>query len=98
MGSKFHSPTPMVIKPYRLDSAVAVSIYGIAAEAIIRGPGYYIKLCGTCADNLTEYVKMLYQNDGKPDWETRRVFGNLIRSLGHRAWEFYSSDQESVSG
>ena len=94
-GSKFHSPTPMVLHPYRLDSAVATSIYGIAAEAIVRGPGFYIQLCGICSENLTEYVKMMYKNDGRPDWEDRRVFGNVIRSLGHKAWDMYTSGLES---
>lgn len=94
VGSKFHSPTPMIVRPYRLDSSVATSIYGIAAEALMKGPGYYIILCGVCSDNLTEYVKMMYQNDGKPDWENRRIFGNMIRSLGHKAWDLYINNQE----
>lgn len=92
-GSKFHSPRPLLVRPYHLSTLVV--------EAQGQEPGSrsdLAHLCATCFDNVTVYVSLLIAYDGAPPPGLRRDFGNVIRELGHRAWEhrFNRSDAAPV--
>lgn len=75
VGSKFHSPTPLVTHPFDL----------AAFEQVGFEPGYEpkdpVRLCGVCSDNLQVLLDLL--RDGVP-WETQRRFGNRIRGLAKK--------------
>ena len=84
-GSKFHSPTPMVTKPYWMSGAVEYALDGTHAKKI----GDAVPLCGTCSSNLTVILRLMAATDGGLPWEVRREFGNTIRALADRAWSYY---------
>jgi hypothetical protein len=89
VGSKFHSPTPTVVYPYRLDIAVMRAVFGDAVEVLSGPVGETVTLCGVCVDNLNAYLVRMSATDGCMEWPERRVYGNLIRALGHKAWELH---------
>jgi len=85
-GSKFHSPSPLLVRPLALSDAVGILIFGI-------DPGTdqeTVNLCATCMDNLTVYLSILVTYEGKTPRSVRRDFGNQTRHLGDRAWLLHS--------
>lgn len=93
-GSKFHSPRPLLTRPYQMVGLV---------EAIAIGAQYPrgedVWLCSTCFDNLSVYVMILIAYDGATPQFVRRDFGNQIRHLGDEAWRlhrFNRSDADPV--
>lgn len=85
-GSKHHSPSPLLIRPYYLSAAVD-DVLG--NDGIGQGDNDLVYLCSTCRDNLTVYLSILYAYDGAPPLAVKRDFGNIIRTLGERAWEHW---------
>lgn len=82
-GSRFHSPTPLVLNQIVLNPAWV--------QTIRPGDRYHGDhrtewLCSTCADNVHVYLRLLESTEGNVPWEVRREFGNMIRSLGDEAW------------
>ena len=75
-GSKFHSPRPLLVRPHDL----AVGDDPLLPE------GDKVNLCATCGDNLSLYLGILSAYDGATPCSVRKDFGNVIRSLGDRAW------------
>ena len=89
----------MIFYPYRLDNAVMRASLGESITALSVGPiAETIFLCGVCLDNLNTYLIRLYQSSGTLEWTERRVFGNLTRALGQRAWDLHllSRDKKNV--
>lgn len=84
-GSKFHSPVPLLVRRHYLSDLMAMIDPGIV-EPIQEEPLY---LCSTCQDNLAVYLTVFYAYDGVIPKMVRRDFGNLIRDLGDRAWEYH---------
>ena len=83
-GAKFHSPTPLILHEVDL----------IPWDQ--TAPRLYVKLCGTCRDNLWVYQQIMLRNDGDMTWELQRCFGNRIRGLAKRAWDTYKASQRSA--
>lgn len=81
-GSKFHSPTPLLVRPHHLSEEVNRVAHGID----VADGSDLVYLCSTCADNLTVYLSVLWAYDGATPHSVRRDFGNVIRDLGDRAW------------
>lgn len=50
-----------------------------------------IPLCGTCAINLRVFGHLMTTSNGSLSWEIRREFGNRIRALGVKDWEYRSA-------
>ena len=86
-GSKHHSPSPLLVRPYHLSAAVA-HVVGVASET----EKDLVYLCSTCKDNLTVYLSILYAYDGATPLAVKRDFGNLILALGDRAWAHWTGD------
>lgn len=85
-GAKFHSPrplfvinTPLVLEEWWPED----SEHAYWAWAPRAG------LCGTCRDNLNILLQMLYATDGDLDWAIRREFGNTLRALAKRGWDWW---------
>lgn len=82
-GAKFHSPRPLFVQPTRLTlQQWDERLWTFAPMA---------NLCGTCRDNLNILLQMFHHTDGDLPWEVRREFGNDLRALAQKGWEFYSS-------
>jgi hypothetical protein len=86
MGSKFHSPTPLLVRPVHLSDVVTM----VASD----GPWTLLNedlvhLCATCEDNLAVYLTIRLAYDGDTPQRVRRDFGNTIRALGDRAWAYH---------
>jgi hypothetical protein len=85
-GSVFHSPTPLFTDAYRLakrewwPADYPVAAWVSAPTAI---------LCGTCRDNVDILLQMLHAADGDLSWPVRREFGNTIRALATKGWEWF---------
>lgn len=45
-------------------------------------------LCGTCRDNLFVLLTMLHATNGDLDWGIHREFGNTIRALAMKGWQY----------
>lgn len=86
-GSKFHSPTPILVRPHDLAYEVQRMIDWPPLATTPEQDVVY--LCSTCSDNLTVYLSVLYAYDGATPQSVRRDFGNIIRSLGDRAWQHH---------
>lgn len=80
-GSKFHSPTPLIL--HRVDLVPWDN----------TGEKVYAKLCGTCRENLWVYQQILQKNNGEIEWELQRCFGNKIRALAKRGWDLYEAQR-----
>ena len=80
-GSKFHSPTPLVLHSVDL------------VPWDNTGNKVYAKLCGTCRENLWVYQQLLMNNNGDMSWELQRCFGNRIRALAKQGWDIYRSQR-----
>lgn len=79
-GAKHHSPTPLVVRTVVLDPERRTDVAAPTAT-----------LCGTCADNVGVLMGLMHHHDGVVPWAVRRDFGNLIRALAQRGWEWYST-------
>jgi hypothetical protein len=79
-GSKFHSPTPLIVREYYLSDVVFTMKDNTSLH---EDP---VHLCATCSDNMDVYLSILYAYDGVMPTLSRRDFGNTIRDLGDRAW------------
>jgi hypothetical protein len=77
-GAQFHSPTPICIRPYVLGQE-------LLAPAEEDELDIATWLCGNCCDNLTVYLRLLFEYEDDLPWVVRREFGNLIRALGNKA-------------
>lgn len=94
-GAKYHSPRPLFTRSTPLvqrrwwaeDSTEAHWVYAPSAW-----------LCGTCRDNLSILLQMLHAADGDLEWEIRREFGNEIRALALRGWEWFSKRRPAQPG
>ena len=80
-GSKHHSPSPLVVRPVHLSTLLDEVLEGVEREG-----QDLVYLCSTCRDNIIVYLSILYAYDGAAPLAVRRDFGNLIVSLGNRAW------------
>lgn len=69
MGSKFHSPTPLVV-------------------GVVDVAGQRLSLCSTCHANIEVFVSLMRATDGTLPWAVRREFGNKIRTLGMKSWQY----------
>lgn len=83
-GSKHHSPSPLLVRPYYLSAAVDEVL-----DQAPREEDDLVYLCSTCRDNLTVYLSILYAYSGAAPMAVKRDFGNIIRHLGDRAWEHH---------
>ena len=83
-GSKHHSPSPLLIRPYYLSAAVDE----VRGEQP-RTEDDLVYLCSTCWDNLTVYLSILHAYSGAVPMAAKRDFGNIIRHLGDRAWQHW---------
>lgn len=91
-GSKHHSPSPLLIRPYYLSTMVAEAV----GTSTTHEEGL-VYLCSTCRDNLTVYLSILYAYDGATPQAVRRDFGNIILSLGDRAWSYWEKHDGPVT-
>jgi hypothetical protein len=97
-GSKFHSPRPLLVRPYdltRLVEQVQVGGAGVAPGEHID-PEALIHLCAVCFDNLTVFLSILLAYDGQTPEAVRRDFANLIRDLGDAAWSHHLKRSRSA--
>lgn len=93
-GATFHSPTPLFVHDTLLvlrawwpeDCEHAYWVW--APKAL---------LCGTCRDNLTILLQMYHRAEGNLPWEIRREFGNKIRALAHKGWDWFSTHRPAES-
>jgi len=87
-GAAFHSPRPLfttsvpLVRPEWYQPRITRDAPWVA--------GPYANLCGTCRDNLTILLQMLYESDGTLDWSVRREFGNGIRALAIKGWKYFA--------
>lgn len=79
-GSRYHTPTPLLIDRYRY--AGGGHVYPITA-ALQDGD---VRLCGTCAENLRVFLQLMVATSGDMPWEAQREFGNSIRRIGKLMW------------
>lgn len=80
-GAKFHSPRPLFCRNTRLvRQDWDQRLWTFAPQAW---------LCGTCRDNLDILLQMLYATDGDLPWEVRREFGNDLRALSKKGWDWF---------
>lgn len=79
-GARFHSPTPLFVRPTRL-----IPVEWDPDISARRSPT--ARLCGTCRDNLALLQQIFFAHGGDVDWPVRREFGNAIRALVERGWE-----------
>ena len=77
-GSKFHSPRPLLVRPYDL-----------AGDDVPLAECDKVNLCGICEDNLALYLGILAAYEGETPCSVRKDFGNIIRALGDRAWSHH---------
>lgn len=80
VGSKFHSPAPLIVREY------IVFREGLAVPDGPIDESETVRLCGTCKDNLNVLLRLLTLNNGVLPWETRREFGNVIRDHAKTVW------------
>lgn len=73
-GAKFHSPTPLTVE----DVFLCPDTNGPTAT-----------LCPTCAANLRVLTSLLVKTSGDLPWPVRREFGNQLRALAEKGWEWY---------
>jgi hypothetical protein len=86
-GAAHHSPTPLFTK---WTSLVLRSWWPEDATYPWWDMGPHADLCGTCRDNLNILLQMLHATEGHLDWEIRREFGNRLRALAERGWEWFA--------
>lgn len=84
-GAKFHSPRPLFTEEVALVRPDWWPGVNTAPPGAPRA-----SLCGTCRDNLDILLQMLHHADGALDWEIRREFGNDLRALAKRGWEWFA--------
>lgn len=87
-GSVYHSPRPLLVHRYDLSDPFDGLLMRIPQDA---ESDRSVRLCGTCVDNLGLYLTMLLTYAGAPPEAVKRDFGNPIRSLGDRSWDYWSS-------
>lgn len=85
-GARFHSPRPLTTRTVRLVpedwyDEPSVTYWADAPQ---------VNLCGTCEANLSILLQMLHAVEGDLDWPIRREFGNEIRALAYRGWEWFT--------
>lgn len=90
-GAKFHSPRPLFTQHTPL---VLREWWPEAHAEDSDGIGHWVwapkaSLCGTCRDNLNILLQMLYATNGDLDWSIRREYGNVLRGLAMRGWEWF---------
>lgn len=85
-GSKFHSPTPLLVRLVFLSDMVTMMVsdgpWTLKYEDTVC-------LCAVCADNLHLYLAIRVAYEGEMPKMIRRDFGNIIQVLGDRAWEHH---------
>lgn len=86
-GSKYHTPSPLVLRPYTLSSFKKIEMVPTDDD-----DEKAIWLCGTCVANLNIFLSLMEATEGNMPWEVRREFGNLIRLLGLDLWEKRTGD------
>jgi hypothetical protein len=89
-GAKHHSPRPLFT-----ESTWLVRKSWFADTTLLHAPDAW--LCGTCRDNLTLLLILLYASDGKVDWPVRREFGNEIRALAQTGWAWFTEHRPKES-
>lgn len=87
-GSVHHSPRPLLVHRYDLSDPFDGLLMRIPQDA---ESDRSVRLCGTCVDNLGLYLTMLLTFAGAPPEAVKRDFGNPIRSLGDRSWDYWMS-------
>jgi hypothetical protein len=93
-GAKHHSPRPLTVDDTYLvlrrwwPEDYPTAVWAMAPKAY---------LCGTCQNNLTILLQMLHHADGDLSWEIRREFGNDIRGLARRGWEWFETKRPAQS-
>lgn len=85
-GAAFHSPRPLFVRDVSL---VLPEWWGDNPEQAYWAWAPKVWLCGTCADNVNILLQMLYATDGNLDWAIRREFGNALRALAKRGWDWF---------
>lgn len=87
-GAVFHSPRPLFVHWVPL----VREEWWTEFEGPGPNPGFAPRaaLCGTCRDNLAILLQMLHATNGALDWEIRREFGNGIRALALKGWQWFS--------
>lgn len=97
-GAAFHSPRPLFTESTHLTLSewFETGFYS-RKEAWQGSPSAW--LCGTCRDNLYVLLQMLHATDGDLGWPVRREFGNDLRALALRGWQWFAETRpaESVS-
>lgn len=86
-GARHHSPRPL----FTVHSPLVRREWWpeFRSAGFVMAPK--ASLCGTCRDNLDILLQMLHHADGDLDWEIRREFGNNIRALAKRGWEWFEA-------
>lgn len=93
-GAVFHSPRPLFVHEQLLVDQQWWPME-IQHKVYDKAPRAY--LCGTCRDNLYLLLQMLHASDGTLDWEIRREYGNLLRALALRGWQWFSEHRPAES-
>lgn len=86
-GSAHHSPRPLFTQPTRLVLERWFTTIPHGKQMWLLAPDAW--LCGTCRDNLNILLQMTYAAGGDLEWEIRREFGNTIRALATKGWEWF---------
>ena len=86
-GAAFHSPRPL----FTHDTPLVLKTWWSEEQQWMQTRAPQANLCGTCADNLNILLQMLHATVGDLDWEVRREFGNTLRALALRGWEWFAS-------
>lgn len=86
-GAAFHSPRPLFVHEKRL---VLPQWWGESPDKSYWQWAPKVLLCGTCADNVNILLQMLHATDGDLDWAIRREFGNALRALAQRGWDWFA--------
>lgn len=72
IGTKFHSPRPMTVRPFTLPRR--------------GGRSEIVYLCGTCTDNVQVLLALLKQRGGDVSWPVKRCFGSTVRGVAVQAY------------
>ena len=87
-GSDFHSPRPLFVEATWLVRPEWWPEDSHGDSPWLHAPDAH--LCGTCRDNVSILLQMLHANNGDLDWKVRREFGNKIRALACKGWDWFS--------
>ena len=93
-GSIFHSPRPL----FTHDISLAPREWWPEDHPVaewVAAPRVW--LCGTCRDNVEILLQMLHAAEGQLDWEIRREFGNTVRALAVRGWEWFRENRSTAT-